>query len=148
MRASRGHAPLDDATVAYMLEMRKAFEDLRQVAAQLAGLLVLEAAGAPSGVPEHPMLAAAERLYQEAAEGVHGACATERARRHHECLLHAADAIGHALAAARRSPAIDPILVPLRAAFGHLQAAGSELPGFEMVAFEQGCCGMAMRSAQ
>ena len=37
---------LDDLTVAYIIESQPLFEDLRQVAAQLAGLLVLAATGA------------------------------------------------------------------------------------------------------
>ncbi|HEY1241633.1 MAG TPA: hypothetical protein VGF16_13800 [Bryobacteraceae bacterium] len=146
MGASQGHAPLDDPTVAYILETRRAFEDLRQLAAQLAGLLVLEAAGAKSGGPEHPMLAAAGQRHAEALEAIHGARATMRARRHHEFLLAAADAIGGAIEAANRGIEIDPILTPLRTAYGHLQGASRELPGFEMVSFEQGCCAVPMRS--
>jgi hypothetical protein len=139
---------LEDATVTYILETRKAFEDLRQVAAQLAGLLVLEAAGAQSGIPEHPMLAMAEQMYGDAIDGIQRARVTERARRHHECLLQVADAIRRALDAAHRSLAIDPILIPLRIAYAQLQAAASELPGFEMVSFEQGCCGIPVRSGR
>ena len=47
---------LDDRTTAYILETRRPFEDLRQVASQLAGLLVLAASGAKSAAPDHPML--------------------------------------------------------------------------------------------
>jgi hypothetical protein len=36
---------------------------------------------------------------------------------------------------------LDPILTPLRAGYTHLQHAANALPGFEMVAFDQGCCG-------
>ena len=136
---------LDDRTVAYILETRKPFEDLRQVAAQLAGLLVLEAAGARSELPQHPMLMAAEELYGDAAERVRMAHVTRRAGRHQHCLVEAAAAIRSALDAAHRSPAIDPILAPLRAAYAQLQAASHELPGFEMIVFEQGCCGPARR---
>ena len=133
---------LDDATLAYMLQTRKAFEDLRQVAAQLAGLLVLEASGAPSELPYHPMLAAAEELYNAAVECAHGARVTERAGPHHRHLLAASAAIRAALSAARQGLAIDPILAPLRVAYSHLQGAASELPGFDMVAFSQGCCAL------
>jgi len=136
---------LDDATAAYILETRRSFEDLRQIAAQLAGLLVLEAAGAQS-IPDHPMLAAAEELYQDAVEAAQRARVTPRARRHHDHLVQAAADIRAALAAAQRSLAIDPILIPLRAAYAQLQSAGRELPGFEMVAFAQGCCAVSMRS--
>jgi len=143
---SCAHNPVDDATVAYMAATRRYFEDLRQVAAQLAGLLVLEAAGAQSGMPEHPMLAAAGQLYSEAVEGIQHIRVTEQARQHHEFLLQAAAAIGSALAAARQRLEIDPVLTPLRVAYANLQSAGRELPGFEMVSFEQGCCGVPMRS--
>lgn len=144
--ASQGHAPIDDGTVAYVMTARPAFEDLRQVAAQLAGLLVLEAAGAKSGGPEHPMLEAAGRRHAEALEAIHGARVTRRAQRHHEFLLAAAGAIGSALEAANRGIEIDPVLTPLRTAYAHLQDASRELPGFEMVSFEQGCCAVPMRS--
>lgn len=141
-----GSTGLDDATVAYVMTSRRAFEDLRQVAAQLAGLLVLEAAGAKSGGPEHPMLEAAGQRHAEAVEAIHGARVTTRARRHHDCLVAAAGAIGSALEAANRGIAIDPVLTPLRSAYAHLQDASRELPGFEMVSFEQGCCAVPTRS--
>ena len=45
---AKAHSDVDDETVTYILATRKHFEDLRQVAAQLAGLLVLAAVGALS----------------------------------------------------------------------------------------------------
>ena len=137
---------LDDATAAYVLETSKAFEDLRQVAAQLAGLLVLEAAGARSELPQHPMLGAAEELYRSAAQAVGTVRVSARARRHHDHLAQATADLGCALRAARRSLAVDPILIPLRSAYAQLEGASRELPGFEMVAFAQGCCAAGGRS--
>lgn len=134
---------LDDATATYVLETSKAFEDLRQVAAQLAGLLVLEATGARSEMPQHPMLGAAEELFQGAAETVRSARATPLARRHHDHLMQAAADLHCALRAARRSLAVDPILIPLRSAYARLEDASRVLPGFEMVAFGNGCCAVA-----
>jgi hypothetical protein len=131
---------VSDETAAYILEARRPFEDLRQVASQLAGLLVLAASGSGSAGPHHPMLESAARLYAEAAEAVQRARIPPRARRHHRHLLEAVDALRRALAAARRDIAIDPVLVPLRTAYDQLQLASQELPGFPMVAFEQGCC--------
>src|ERR1700687_1577044 len=78
--AGEAHSHLDDETVAYVLAARKHFEDLRQVAGQLGGLLVLAAAGAKSVTPHHPMLEAAERLYESASEDIRGMHATVRAR--------------------------------------------------------------------
>ena len=75
---------VDDATAQYILETRKAFEDLRQIAAQLSGLLVLEAAGARSELPHHPMLAAAEELWRGANDAAGSTAPTARARRHHD----------------------------------------------------------------
>jgi hypothetical protein len=117
------------------------FEDLRQVSSQLAGLLVLAAAGSKSAGPHHPMLDAAEELYREAVEGIQYARVTARAERHRRRLLLAAAALRSALSAAHSSFEIDPVLIPLRAAYDHLQHASNELPGFEMVAFDQACCG-------
>jgi hypothetical protein len=141
------HQAVDDETTAYILETRKSFEDLRQVAAQLAGLLVLAAAGGESAAPDHPMLQAAERLHRETIDRIQRAHPTDRARPHHFHLLEACAALNTALAAARsclpaRGKDLDPVLVPLRAGYGELQLAAAELPGFEMISFEQGCCAL------
>jgi hypothetical protein len=139
---------VDDETAVYILENRRYFEDLRQVAAQLAGLLVLAAAGGKSAAPDHPMLESAEHLYNEALDGLRGARITPRARENHEHLLDAAGALRISLSAARRHlpVSVDPILAPLRAAYTHLQRAVNSLPGFAMVAFEQGCCAVHLPS--
>jgi hypothetical protein len=131
---------VDEQTVAYILATRKHFEDLRQVAAQLAGLLVLAAAGGKSATPDHPMLEAAEQLYRSAADGVRSARATERARTHHQHLLRAAEALGSAVSLARIGIRVDPILKPLQAAYAQLQLASKQLPGFEILSFKHGCC--------
>jgi hypothetical protein len=140
---------VDQKTVEYVLENRKHFEDLRQVTAQLAGLLVLAAAGAASAAPDHPLLETADRLFQDAADGLRSAHVPVRARAHHHALLRAVAAVGRALDTAHaglgrqgRGVDIDPILIPLRAGYAHLQRAAGALPGFEMIAFDQGCCGV------
>ena|SRR5580698_4333726 len=135
--------PVDDATAAYILNTRKCFEDLRQVAAQIAGVLVLAAAGGKSATPDHPMLDAAAELHRTALDEVRRIRSTERAREHHHCLLQAAGALSIALSAAKKME-IDPVLVPVRAAYAHLQRAANTLPGFEMVGFEHGCCSVTL----
>ena len=142
-RAGESPAPpeVDDDTAAYILETRRPFEDLRQVASQLAGLLVLAAAGSKSAGPHHPMLESARQLYQEAADRLNQSRPTARASRHHGYLCEAAEELRTALAAAHTSTQVDPVLIPLKAAYAHLQFASHQLPGFEMVAFDQGCCG-------
>jgi hypothetical protein len=133
---------VDDATVVYILETRRHFEDLRKVASQLAGLLVLAAAGSKESTPDHPMLNAAARLYREANDGLRRSRPTIRARSHHDYLLQAAAHLGAALSAANRIKDVDPILVPLRAGYAALQQAGNALPGFELISFERACCGI------
>ena len=143
-------APLDDRTVAYVIESQPMFEDLRQVAGQLAGLLVLAATGAKTAAPDHPMLTSATRLLNHSADGVARvqSSVTDRARPHHDNLRGAAAALLDALTATHRElgkpPAtadLDAALVPLRLGYACLQQATRALPGFQMVAFEQGCCG-------
>ena len=137
---------LDDRTVAYILESQPLFEDLRQVAAQIAGLLVLAATGSRDASPDHPMLGTAERLFTETLERFGRTQASEQARLHQESLKRAADSLRHALTGARAILAspyganVDAALVPLRDSYNHLQQATRTLPGFRMVAFEQGCC--------
>ena len=138
-------AGLDDATVGYVLRARMPFDLLRQAAGQLAGLLVLAAAGG-SSAQAHPMLGLAEGCVSEALDGLRGVMPPDAAVHHHHHLRGAAVAIGAALANARErlhrrdDASMDAILVPLRAGFLHLQWAADALPGFEIVAFGQGCC--------
>jgi hypothetical protein len=149
--ATRVHGEIDDRTVAYILESRKTFEDLRQVAAQLAGLLVLAAAGSKSAAPDHPMLEAAMRLHRSASDEIKQAQPTSRAHSHHDYLLQASISLTLALSRARANFVAPPcddlkinqILGPLQTAYAQLRLASAELPGFEMISFEQGCCAVA-----
>ncbi|HUK36126.1 MAG TPA: hypothetical protein VLV86_19550 [Vicinamibacterales bacterium] len=128
--------------------MHPCFEDLRQVAAQLAGLLVLAATGSKDASPHHPMLASAKQTFAHAADGVRraAALADESTRPHRHHLACASDALAHSLAAADIWPTdVDAVLVPLREAYSHLQHASSALPGFQMVSFEQACCGVRLK---
>jgi hypothetical protein len=136
-------AKVDDETAAYILETRRQFEDLRQVAAQLAGFLVLNASGANTASPDHPMLASAAELYRDAADRVQGARPGRRALPHHRLLLKASADLGAALAAARKGLRVDAVLIPLRRAYRHLQDAAGALPGFEMISFQHACCAAA-----
>ena len=135
--------------MAYVVAAQPVFEDLRQVAAQLAGMLVLFATGSKTAAPDHPLLGTATQLFAQAADAVERVqgSVTDRARLHHDNLRRAAAALREALAATRvelGKPGIaaelDTPLVPLRHAYACLEHAASALPGFEMVAFNQGCC--------
>lgn len=137
-------ACLDDATITYVMAARLAFDGLRKAEGQLAGVLVLAAAGGRSAAG-HPVLALARDVWREAADQIGTLPRPPRARHHYHHLRRAAACVGRALAAARRltgrNPAVvDAILEPLRAAHQELQYAAASLPGFEIVAFQQGCC--------
>jgi hypothetical protein len=41
---------------------------------------------------------------------------------------------------ADRAAGVDVVLTPLKAGYEQLQEAADGLPGFELVAFKQGCC--------
>ena len=121
----------DDSTTAYVIATQPYFEDLKQVAAQLAGLLVLEGAGAAA---DHPMLLSAQAVWRNAVDGLRSTRVPECARVHH----------GHLIAAARNlSAALQGTgdkLIPLERSYAELRAASHALPGFPMISFEQGCC--------
>jgi hypothetical protein len=133
---------VDDATAAYIVENQRCFEDLKQVAAQLAGLLVLAAAGSNEAVPDHPALLRAREVFREATDELRLSRPTERARRHHAHLARAASEIGAALKAADGPLNVDRILIPLRAGYIELERAADALPGFEKVSYARACCGV------
>jgi len=145
LAAGGGAAPLDEATLRYIDAMRTPFDLLRQAAGQIAGVLVL-AVSSQRSVAGHPMLGLAARARAEAADALRGAHPPPRGLHHHRHLMQAEEAIGAALDAARLhrrggdDAATDAVLQPLRAGFAELQFAAGALPGFEVVAFAQGCC--------
>ena len=129
--------PVDDQTALYILATRKAFDDLRQAISQLAGALVLASAGAKV---EPFNLEQTRRLHRQAVESLRDARLSTRSAVHHAHLLRAAEDLGTALKKAGMPLNVDAVLPPLRSAYEALQKASQTLPGFEMVAFEQGCC--------
>ena len=132
---------LDDATATYILENQRCFEDLKQVASQLAGMLVLAAAGSKEAIPDHPALGAAHELFREADDALKRARPTERAQRHYENLSRAAGLIGMALNETDVGLNVDRVLIPLRAGYTELERAADALPGFEKVSYARACCG-------
>jgi hypothetical protein len=128
---------IDDQTALYILATRKAFDDLRQAISQLAGALVLASAGAKVESLNHEQT---RKLYRQAVETLRDARLSTRAAVHHAQLLRAAEDLETALRRAGAPLNVDAVLPPLRSAYEALQKASQTLPGFEMVAFEQGCC--------
>jgi hypothetical protein len=131
---------LDDATAKYIVENQRCFEDLKQVASQLAGLLLLAAAGSKEALPDHPVIDAARNLFREADDALRRARPTERARKHHAHLTSAANSIDLALKETDGDLNVDRILIPLRAGYSELERAADSLPGFEKVAYQRACC--------
>jgi hypothetical protein len=136
---------VDDQTAIYVLATRNAFEDLRQVVSQLAGVLVLAAA---KGTGDSPSLEPTRRLLRQAEDALRDSRLNDRASAHHAHLAHAAAHLEIALQRAGARIDVDKILPPLRAGYDALQLASQTLPGFEMVAFEQGCCSALPRITQ
>ena len=138
---------LDDATAAYVCALQPAFDLLRQAVGQLAGLLVLNVAGARNA-GEHPMLDLACAAEAEARDVILAVSASlpPQATHYHRHILSANRLLTEALASAKRDlhraddRAVDTILVSLRRAYRELQYAAFALPGFEIVALSQGCC--------
>jgi len=132
---------VDDATATYIVENQRCFEDLKQVASQLAGWLVLAAAGSKEAVPDHPALLAAREAFREASDAVFRARPTECAMRHHAHLARAASAIGAALQETDCGFDLDRMLTPLRAGYSELERAADALPGFQKISYARACCG-------
>ena len=140
--------PLDEALILYIQRTQPAFDLLRQVEGQFAGLLALAAAGSKAAAANHPIQATAREAFAEASERLREIAPPSGGRHHYHHLSEARKLIGqaleHAEAAlrARSDPKsnLDAAFEPLQLAHRHLQWAAFALPGFEMVAFSQGCC--------
>ena len=136
---------MDTRTTAYVLAAQPVFEDLRQVAAQLAGLLVLAATGSKEATPDHPMLRLSRQVFANAEDGVKRVrvLVSEDARSHYRSLADASVALNDAVARAGEWPLdVDAVLGPLQHAYAHLQNASRALPGFSVVEMSQGCCAL------
>jgi len=139
---------LDDRTIRYVLETRPHFEDLRQAVGQVAGMLVLAAAGAKTVTQDHPLLMTARATLRQVEDGIRAARPSARATHHHRHLVAAVGALGMALKRAEADlhlhsverERIDPVLEPLRTAYRNLAWAARALPGFELLSFSQACC--------
>ena len=139
---------LDDHTIRYVLETRPHFEELRQAVGQVAGMLVLAAAGAKTVTQDHPLLATAHATLGRVGDGIRAARPSARAAHHDRHLAAAVAALGMALGRAEADlhlqsvdrERIDPVLEPLRTAYRNLAWAARALPGFELVSFSQACC--------
>jgi hypothetical protein len=128
----------DDKTIRLLLDVHPAFEGLRTVAGQLAGLLILAAAGASRGRPDGPLLDAARLTYKETQERIRCLAGEDSIRhlRHH--LRRAAEGIEATFTHVERETRA---LALLKGAYGHLESVSKLTPGFRLVDTSNSCCG-------
>jgi hypothetical protein len=143
-------ARVDDRALRYLVDVHPAFEGFRTAASQLAGLLILAAAGARSGEPDLALLNAARLTYAEARDKFLGLAVSEPVRHIHRHLREAADGLGATFAEvesggrATRGPFDGArALAVLKAAYRHLQHVSRLTPGFRLVDTRDSCCGCA-----
>lgn len=135
---------LDDATMTYILALRPAFDLCRDAMGQLAGLMILAAAGSRDWRDRCLLDLATERL-QAASALIRETRPTPAGRHHHHhlsaCAALLRTANTRAGAVAGQCNEAGPMLALLRDASQQLQAASAALPGFAVVALEGCCCG-------
>jgi hypothetical protein len=136
---------LDESKHDYVTAIKPAFDCLRDVAAQVAGLLLLAVSGGKSAAG-HPMLPVALESHAGAADLLGTARVPSWARHQHAHLVQASVKLRAALNAAKNDlrcggvERFDAILKPLRESYAELQRAADALPGIETVSLSQGCC--------
>jgi len=141
---------LDDRTLDYIERARAVFDGIARISGQLAGLLILAAAGARSA-QGHPMFALIEEARDEVVSALAALRPTEAARHHHRHLMRAARALSKAVEAAARDlhrwdgPMMEDVTQALRHANQQLQWATRALPGFAVVDLRQSCCAMHIK---
>ncbi|HWF10837.1 MAG TPA: hypothetical protein VG297_20355 [Bryobacteraceae bacterium] len=129
---------VDDRTAAYAAVTLPCFEDLKQAAAQIAGLLVLAAAGSSAAAPDHPLITAAAQVQRQAEDALRSARVSKAARVHYEYLSRASAKLARVLSVLGAGRDALPLL---EGVYADLRAASRALPGFQMLDFERGCCG-------
>jgi hypothetical protein len=137
----------DDRTIRLLLDVHPAFEGLRTVASQLAGLLILAAAGASGGRLDGSLLDAARLTYKDTRERVLNLAAEDSIRHVSHHLRQAAKGIEATFANVERESRAGSsfdgtqALALLKGAYGHLESVSKLTPGFRLVDTSDSCCG-------
>lgn len=143
---------LDDATRRYILAAQPVFDDLRDVAAQLAGLMVLAGSGASSAAIDHPMVQVAAERWRGAREGARALRAPAAAAHHHHHLVRTAEIVGRVLGAVRDDAGLvgrlGTPLPLLNAAWREVEHTAAALPGFRTLDLTQACCAIHAKQRQ
>lgn len=137
----------DDRTIRLLLDVHPAFESLRTVAGQLAGLLILAAAGASGGRVEGPLLEAARVTFKETMQRVGSVAVDDPIRHVGHHLGRAAEGIEATFATVERESRAGlsfdgtKALGLLKEAYRHLESVSRLTPGFRLVDTSNSCCG-------
>ncbi len=135
-----------DTLVAYMARAKTAFDDLRDVASQLAALMVLAGSGSRAATLDHPMLCVAAERWRAANDSVRSLRPPTGSHGHHYHLVMAAQRLGEDLgamgAAGTLVGRLGTPLHLLKAAWQEIVFVSRALPGFALVDFDQCCCAM------
>lgn len=137
----------DDKTIRLLLDVHPAFEGLRTVAGQLAGLLILAAAGASGGRLDGSLLDAARLTYKETRERVLNLAVEDSIRHVSHHLRQAAEGIEATFTNVERESRAGlsfdgtQALALLKGAYRHLESVSKLTPGFQLVDTSNSCCG-------
>lgn len=149
---------VDETLLRFVIEVRPAFDLLRDAISQTAAVLVLAASGS-AGAAAHPVLAIAKAQACEARErfaALRSINAAQHGRRHfvlaEENLRAALERMAKShqwLGASRRRIDIDETYALLMASQKNLKFAAVALPGLEVVSMSESCaCHASIRIAE
>jgi hypothetical protein len=137
---------LDSASEIYASRAKPIFASLRDIASQVAGLLVLSSVGNADAC-DHPMRGGAVRELTDTIDCLRSLGPTQRTKHFHDHLLQSSYWVGNALQVFPKVPtyekdgtSIQSALESIKRALTELRSAARFLPGFEVVDIGSGCC--------
>lgn len=134
----------EQAIRAYIKQSRAVFEDLREIATQLAALLVLAAMEDRSACAEHPMFASALQRLDVAIDEASALQPAPLVAHHHRHLMRAVRLFRKTeeamTGAGRLVGETAPVLALLKSAWQEMVHTSKALPGFHTVDLQQACC--------
>ncbi|CAM2188113.1 conserved hypothetical protein [Paraburkholderia sacchari] len=135
-----------DATRRYIELSQPVFDELRDIAGQLATLLLAAATNDKFLVVEHPALEVVAHRLDEARQQAAALRPPAMALHHHHHLSAALERFGDTIETMRLKGRLighdDDGLGALKIAWREMQYVSRALPGFETIDVERGCCQM------
>jgi hypothetical protein len=141
-----------DEVIAYGLQARRIYADLKRVIGQTAGLLILAQASGRREAFDLPSLANAQDLWLETRDRLGSLSAPTRLDPNLRRMVAAHRLVGacltslHAPRLADGAPDLTVALDNLSAAYKHLQAASEDRFGMTMVDFRHSCCNCGLET--